>query len=271
MLVLATDTSGNKAASRWPRASRMEPAGCSKSGRRRGNVFCRARAPSCRFAGQATDAASATIAALRRGLGPGSFPVFGLAWRPSRALGEVLGQPIAAVSCARRGRGPWREFTGRVLRPRSTPGAAKSRRRRILGFWGTQRGRSESALLTARKFLGCCRVSAGVKITTRTAALALAAPRRRSVRSKKIERPTTRLHVARLGWKKILAREIVSPAEPGRELYFAVPRRRHLPPEPVVRRTRRDLCFAHSPRHRRRHSRPRWRSSAHRSRDTGPD
>jgi tRNA threonylcarbamoyladenosine biosynthesis protein TsaB len=144
------------------------------------------------------------IAAFAVASGPGSFTGLRVGLAAIKALGEVLGKPIAAVSLleavAVAG-----SSEGRVL------AALDAGRSQVYGgqyHVGEPTRSIGERLLTLEEFLAAAEVCAAI---TPDAVVARAA-RDRGRTIEEIERPTSAA-IARLGWKKILAREIVSPAD----------------------------------------------------------
>jgi tRNA threonylcarbamoyladenosine biosynthesis protein TsaB len=144
------------------------------------------------------------IAAFAVASGPGSFTGLRVGLAAIKALGEVLGKPIAAVSLleavAVAG-----SSAGRVL------AALDAGRSQVYGgqyHVGEPTRSIGERLLTLEEFLAAAEVC---RVITPDAVVARAArDRGRSI--EEIARPTSAA-IARLGWKKILAREIVSPAD----------------------------------------------------------
>jgi tRNA threonylcarbamoyladenosine biosynthesis protein TsaB len=144
------------------------------------------------------------IAAFAVASGPGSFTGLRVGLAAIKALGEVLGKPIAAIS---------------LLEAVATAGSSEGRVLAALDAGRSQVYGGEyhvgkltrpvgERLLTLEEFLAA---AATCRVITPDAGIARAA-RDQGLAIEEIERPTSAA-IARLGWRKIQARETVSPAD----------------------------------------------------------
>jgi tRNA threonylcarbamoyladenosine biosynthesis protein TsaB len=204
MLVLATDTSGKQGSIALAEG---EPDGTCRVlevGALAGGMFSAELVPQLAALLAKHGFNRHSIAAFAAASGPGSFTGLRVGLAAIKALGEVLGKPIAAVSLleavAVAG-----SSQGRVL------AALDAGRSQVYGgeyhVGKTTRFIGER-LLTLEEFLAAAELGAVITPDAVVAGAARAAGRTIEV----IERPTSAA-IARLGWKKILAGEIVSPAD----------------------------------------------------------
>jgi tRNA threonylcarbamoyladenosine biosynthesis protein TsaB len=204
MLVLATDTSGKQGSIALAEG---EPDGTCRVLEvwpLAGGMFSAELVPQVAALLAKHGCSQRDIAAFAVASGPGSFTGLRVGLAAIKALGEVLGKPIAAVSLleavAVAG-----SSTGRVL---AALDAGRSQVYSGEYLVGEPTRSIGERLLTREEFLAAAEFC---RVITPDAVLALAAHAvGRSI--EEIERPTSAA-VARLGWKKILACEIVSPAD----------------------------------------------------------
>jgi len=197
MLVLAVDTSGRNGSIALARCSAPETCDILAVADLAGGTFSAQLVPQIATLLSRHDISKSDIDAFSIVSGPGSFTGLRIGLAAVKALGEILAQPIAAVSLL--------EVVAREKKCLAAIDAGRSEVY-VAEFDGKEIG--EQRLLTAPEFLGGARGWTVVAFDANVATVA----RNASMSVEEIPRPRADA-VARLGWRKIQASKLTSPEE----------------------------------------------------------
>jgi tRNA threonylcarbamoyladenosine biosynthesis protein TsaB len=201
MLVLATDTSGRNGSIALARCSPPNTCEVLDVVDLAGGTFSAQLVPQIAELLAQHGASKMDLDAYAVVSGPGSFTGLRVGLAAIKALGEILGKSIAAVSFLH-----VVAFASQ-LKTKAWPAIDAGRKEVYVGEFDGQELRAQR-LLTMQEFL---QSAAGFPVITADAAVATAG-RNAGLSVKEIPRPRADA-VARLGWQKIQAGELASPEE----------------------------------------------------------